>query len=848
MSRFDCACTQCRQSTPAALRFAVILVLIAQAVVLMSPVAARGAGTPPITPRPPAPVIDDNRLPGRPLAQTPSAGSLDYPTDRLDIYSIPLARGESYAFRVTRTGTGSFRMRLFGPGTTSIETGVPLGTYDQNELGAVFHLRPDVGGTHYIVLDTPDGAGTYRIWGPRSADMAPGIVIRPDYAWPVVNETGFMRSTADSIDVYRANLQAGLTYTFSATRTSGSGTLSLALFSPETLDVIGSPALATDTDTKVARISFTATSSGDHVLAVRQLSGASTYRLGAPGSAFGLDLHAYSFSNFGGTASPIVFKMTFGIPQPNALSPEAQVYYDDVYRTHFGHGQCYGFAVTAGMFYRGVFGPRPSDFSSRATFVRQLRRITTDSGIGQVDESIEKHISKYFYYQYDPTVRARESGWGEDFARIASMVETEVAQRDNRDPYVLLFSTPEFGHAVNITGVSDGYTPEIGWFAVYDNNVTGAYRMLGVNWFGGDSEPFMTSNDYGNVTSGYWLGIVPTSVHERASIPPLWTDSSSVGVSALLPAAEASVLHTDRSGRRLGRVDGQEVAEIPGAYRVRSFTGNLNPKLADPVNYYLPKSGDYRVDFSRKSAGWIRYDLFAGDVLARAQVASVKPSVKSTIQTLRANKGFSFTTESSAAVSATLALHRQRAALSRAYLFTGLKVASSQVVTIGSVPSGDAAGLRSDTPQRYGLQLTGFNGKTRISTSISASITADTTQTIVPWDWRRLKTVPVFVVEGLPNGRETITALQCKGLTPTQFAAELASRGQVPASLSAQLRSKLGANSSSLRTYLTTLVDQKRLTKRSAGMLYAFTIGNRLTAGRAPMPTTLPVAVAAPRP
>ena len=713
---------------------------------------------------PPITYYNDDKIPGRPLTKTPWAGNVASRTDPHDVYSIALQGGQNYVFRVTRhSGWGTLRFRIFGPGSQSISTQTPIASLADAETGVLGVTTPIAGGTYYLVVDAVSGGGDYRLWGTHTTDMAPGTTLpNAEEKNAVYNETGSGAAASDSVNVYRVRLLAGHRYIFSATRTAGSGTFLLSLFSPGTVDVVGTTPLIGRSSKTVASAMLVPPTTGYYVLSVRYTSGSGSYRLGLPGSPFGLDVFGYSFKNFHGTASQAVFRKTFALAY-GPLHPEAQVYYNDVYSLAFGGGQCYGMAVTAGMFYRNVFGPDPSDFSSGATYTRELTRATTGQGANDVDEPIEQHISKYYYYQCDPVIPTTFTPFdASTFSVGADKVMGQLVW-GWFDPLILGFGGDGWGHAVNITGLRSDYTASTGQFSIYDNNRTQGYR-----WW--SSEPTQSGSTF---SSQDYQGVKYAVVHrvspnEKTSMPQLWeTDGSAYAISTAVPKASVMILHRDAAGRRLGQLGARELAEIPGAYRVRLLTGNLDPAWKEPVQYYLPKARDYRVEFSRSSAGPLRYDLFGKAGLARVDIARVNSNVASQVRTLNGSRGFSFSTDATTPLAVTLRMYRQPSKkVTRVFAFSGLAVPASAVVTITTSTSGSEAYVRTNGPaQTYRLRLTGFDGAKASSAAVTATMPTGVTQTIKVWDWKRVQTAPVFVIDRLPSGQERIVAYQARQMT-----------------------------------------------------------------------------------
>ena len=172
----------------------------------------------------------------------------------------------------------------------------------------------------------------------------------------------------------------------------------------------------------------------------------------------------YRFKNYGGAGDWMLFLETFG-NQVNIWSIFDQQYFNNAFIHKFAGGQCYGFSITAGMFHRGVFGPHPSEFQRGAETPFPIPRDTGTT----LDEAIERHISKYHYFQYSPEIKEQRIGafYAADAEPIIAAME--AAQADGwKDSWVLAFRGDRGGHAVNLLNVErtdDGAT-----LTVYDNN------------------------------------------------------------------------------------------------------------------------------------------------------------------------------------------------------------------------------------------------------------------------------------------------------------------------------------------------------------------------------------------
>jgi hypothetical protein len=793
--------------------------------------------------RPPAEYIShlDDQIPGVPFTRSPRTGAVSATEDSVDVVSVTLP-GRQGMFRLTRvSGNAVYRFRVFGPTATSVTNSTPIATLTDGQLAThALFVAPTAATKYYVVVEAVSGSGTYRLWGPEPDDCLPGEPL-PNPSDEVVDRVGEADAAHYAVDILSVKLNQDETYTFNASRKSGTGTFEFSVFGPDVKDVLSETPLKTMTVSSTKPLTFVPPATDKYYLLVRWTSGAGTYRIGLPGSAFGLDTYGYSFGNYLGYADMALFRDVFALGA-SPLPPMAQLYYDVIFRRMYGGGQCYGMAMTAGMFYRKAFGPAPATFKPGATTTRQLTRSTVGSNTLDLDEPLERHIGKYYYFQFDPIIQATQVKFlsvSDPATEIWSKLQQGWAQ-----PYVLSFWGTRadgsiWGHATNITGMRSAFSWSTAAFSVYDNNRPDNYRPWNL------TNGLVTSPDYEGI---YTACVTPVTANEKTSLLPIWLLPNSWAVSTC-SASDAELLHTDSAGRRLGQVNGAEVEEMPEGYRVIPLTGEINPNFKPPVLYYLRKVGDVGVALSRPVAGSLKYDLFFGDMLAEMDLPNAAPGVVSRLRTDISARGFGYSSEASAAVPVTLRLFRQTSATkSRVYAFSGLSVPSSMVVTISAPGSGDGGALRvrgATQPLPYSLKLTAFNGARTSSTVITCSVSpstesSETSQAIVIWDWNRLGTAPVFAISKLPGGRESVVAFQAKGMSSAAFLQEMVARRLVTSrTLSGRIQSRLGTSSASLGTYLSGLVDQRSLSPRAAGLLYAYSLANRTARGRLITPVTL---------
>ena len=317
----------------------------------------------------------------------------------------------------------------------------------------------------------------------------------------------------------------------------------------------------------------------------------------------------YRFSNFGGTGDWMLFSDIFG-GSVSFWSILDRDYYTNSFLPGFGGGQCYGFAITAGMFYRNTV--HPSHFQERAHYAFDVNR---DTG-SELDEDIELHIEKHWFMWNGRETHAQRvfAETQAEAEEILDLVEAEF-QTGWNDPWVLSFwSSGGGGHTVNILNLAR--TEGGGIFTVWDNNAPFNNETNNPGWrefhFGPDGFTY-GSRDIVSVA------IERISPNELDHIEKWWGDLSREEfwewVSRPIDP-DMFVVHIDNLERRLGHTAGAVFDEIPDAFRVRRPGGLLDPDpdWLEPVEYRLPP-GEYTVELMNPSTGQLDYRLLAGDAL-----------------------------------------------------------------------------------------------------------------------------------------------------------------------------------------------------------------------------------------
>jgi len=340
----------------------------------------------------------------------------------------------------------------------------------------------------------------------------------------------------------------------------------------------------------------------------------------------------YSFHNFVIAPSAVDWQLFESVFGASAVKSRAAREYFKGFKNDFENGVCYGMAATAGMFYRGRFGPTPQSFGAET--VRGIQR-TASSGETDawrdLDEPIERHIAKYSYMQYDPDVRKAVQlafDRGDDgIQEVADAVELDVADY-SRDPYMLnYFWTNRHGHSVNVIG-----TERLGdalALDVYDNNYGFAWFMAAeptsiLQRYSFQSIPNLFPGD--TIARGH---VRRVSVNEREFVAPPWRQDGRV---VAVASAGANFVQTDSAGRRVGMVGGTEIVEIPGAEVVVPLTGLPGEPASNPRVQVSAPVDTYSVEVSSTAPGVEEFALFAEGVVGRVEVNKVAPDLATAIE------------------------------------------------------------------------------------------------------------------------------------------------------------------------------------------------------------------------
>ena len=489
----------------------------------------------------------------------------------------------------------------------------------------------------------------------------------------------------------------------------------------------------------------------------------------------------YQFSNFGGAADWPLFQDVFG-GQVNFWSILDRDFYYNVFAHAYGGGQCYGFAVTAGMFYRGVYGPHPSEFQRGASTPFQIVQKTRGPGKDALDEDIERHISKYFFYQADPVINGEylvAETPGEASNLLDPMEEAEAAGWE--DLWVNCAFGPHFGHCVNLIGVTRTETGGIFW--IYNNN--NPYREdtnnPGYRTFEFTPSAFIFGDGAHDVNLA---SVGPVSAHEKDHLNKWWGSVSQDDFWEWVSRPvdpDMFVVHIDGNEHWLGRTASAEFDDIPGGRRVHLATGNVNEDWVEPIHYYLPP-GDYTIELRNPTTGALDYHLLAGDALFALASPGNGPSEArvTSIQDTRAFLVEAGSPMENLSVKVAQALSQEE---ERAVEISGLSVAAESRIQVMPV---EGAG-------RFQVELEGMELALANLTITEASpagilsvqvphveIPGEAWVRVEAWDWSRLSDTPVFLETAQPDGTVAREARHVTSQTLAGFLDDLVASGALP--------------------------------------------------------------------
>lgn len=473
----------------------------------------------------------------------------------------------------------------------------------------------------------------------------------------------------------------------------------------------------------------------------------------------------YRFSNYGGAVDWDLFSSVFG----GNVAPWSIFDWDffiNVFARRYGGGQCYGFGVTAAMFYKGDYGPHPSFFQRGAEITYDIPQQTRGDSAKVLDEDIERHISKYHFFQYSQEIRDYSTGLYLPEGSDQFIAPLEAAQAAAwEESWVLFFQGDWGGHVVNVVGVRR--TTEGVVISIYDNN--NPYREDTNN--PGVREFLVLPDQYvygSRVIEA--AGAYPASPHERDFLDKWW---GAVGPEDLWEwlsrplDPDMFIVHIDEFGRRLGRTASAVFDDIPDAFRVRSYTGAINPDWVEPEEYRLPP-GPYSVELMNSPDGTLAYQLFAGDVLFSVD-ASGQGAGWTSIRSFPDRKGFVLQPQ--------VPLEIQQLRMARALDPTEERAmdvgalslpadASLSVVPTAEVEAFDVI-LEGATGVPVELTLTEASSQGRVTLPLTGiQLEEGASVRVEPWNWSRLAEMPVQLRTRMASGEEV---LKVHNVTPAGF-------------------------------------------------------------------------------
>jgi hypothetical protein len=521
----------------------------------------------------------------------------------------------------------------------------------------------------------------------------------------------------------------------------------------------------------------------------------------------------YQFRNFGGTGDWLLFSDVFG-GRVNIWSILDRDYYLNSFLPGFGGGQCYGIAITAGMFFRNTI--HPSLFQSDAEVTFQLER---DTG-SNLDESIERFIEKHWVMW-----RGREIGQyrvsadtPEEAEEILDLVEAELDAGWN-DPWVLSYwKSNGSGHTVNILNVER--TDDGGTLRIWNNNAPFDQVTNNPGW--GD---FVIGPDGLGSPDINAIAIDRISANELDHIEKWWGKVSEeafwVWVSRPIDP-DMFAIHIDELGRRMGRTaSGAIFDEIPDALLVRQPAGLPDPDWVEPIEYHLPP-GNYTVELSN-STGQLDYHLLAGDALfslagtgtgpAAARITSLQEARAFTLELQKPLEGVD--------LRVALALTAQE---ERALDVSGLSLPEEVSLSLGPAEGVDG----------FSLALSGIEATSLDLTLTEATPSGPVTQAfpsvrllegarleLEPWDWTRLTEMPMFLRTYLDDGTVLLRAYNATPVNLDLLLEDMVASGAIPTSgLANSIRRQVRlAPPRALINHLESLVAEGTITAATADLI-----------------------------
>jgi hypothetical protein len=225
------------------------------------------------------PVANDDDIPGLIAPVSPIAGSLDWTTDPNDVYYLDLTAGSTLTAVLSGGPGTNFDLYLYGPGVTSIASGVPASESTSTSYPNVVRYIVQTSGRYYIDARAATGSGSYSLaYGVTAAGAGLDADI-PGIAIPASPTSGTLDAATDTDDVFALSLTAG--QSISVTMTADVGTdFDCYLFGPGGVSVKTDAFVASSMgSTYPEAFTYVARSSGVYYLDLHAFFGAGHYDL-----------------------------------------------------------------------------------------------------------------------------------------------------------------------------------------------------------------------------------------------------------------------------------------------------------------------------------------------------------------------------------------------------------------------------------------------------------------------------------------------------------------------------------------------------------------------------------------
>jgi hypothetical protein len=281
------------------------------------------------------------------------------------------------------------------------------------------------------------------------------------------------------------------------------------------------------------------------------------------------------------------------------LSPQAQAWLDQM-NQEMADGHCFGFSVAADVVWQG-------EVNTSTYGAPTINALAIDN-----NDSLQSIIAEGWTYQTLDSVQAKKITGTPN--QILDKLE-QVLKPHPAETYTVTIwkSDGTGGHAVTpyeVDYAGNGQYKVL----IYDNNWPGQTRAIAFNatkdtWsYDAASNPSDPSELYQGDAKTKTISLFPTSPGRHTQPCPFCGKVSSTGSTAGTTGAtrtavislagsatnHSHVLVTDQKGRRLGRVNGSLVNEIPGAHYVLLASGQDWKNKLEPV-LYVPANQAYTI-------------------------------------------------------------------------------------------------------------------------------------------------------------------------------------------------------------------------------------------------------------